>query len=386
MGSPGADALVTPGRLPRVTDVAPTVDPADPAPSTEAMGGSNALASPAQAGSTRPYDASWLLGAIDRLPGPRVRALIAIAALTLAVFYALTPFTGETATIGVALTYYALVLPGSLWLFGYLDRAAGNALDAFRPLLGGGDAAHEALRRELTVVPALGAWLLLVIGVAVTALAYLLFPEAEGVTGLSPAALALRFPYEAATTSVGFVLLYRTMRQLRLVHGIHATARDIDLYQPAPLYAFSGFTVRAGAGIFLLLVPIALFVPAGSSAASYAVAWTWVAVLAAVSLTAFALPLEGMHGRIAAEKRTLEAAVGRRLTATIDAIHRAVDSGDLAMADGLNKNLASLMAERDLVQKLPTWPWRPGTIGAFVTAILLPIGIWLATRLLERVI
>ncbi len=39
-----------------------------------------------------------------------------------------------------------------------------------------------------------------------------------------------------------------------------------------------------------------------------------------------------------------------------------------------------------MVEKLPTWPWRQGTIGAFVTAILLPIGLWLVTRLLERVI
>lgn len=35
---------------------------------------------------------------------------------------------------------------------------------------------------------------------------------------------------------------------------------------------------------------------------------------------------------------------------------------------------------------LPTFPWRPGTLGAVLTAIALPLGLWVATRLLERVI
>lgn len=377
------------GRLPRVTDAAPTVDPSDPGPPSETMGRSNALARQALTGDARPYAASWLdrlMGALDRLPGPRLLALVAIAALMMSGLYGLAPFAGESATIGIALTYYALLLPGMLWLFGYLDAAAGNALDTFRPLLRASDATFAELRHELTVVPAPGAWLLLVAAVSVTLAGYLFLPEAEGIVGVSAVALVFRFPYEAVTSAIGFVMLYRTVRQLRLVHRIHAMAQGIDLYQPAPLYAFSGLTVRAGAGLFLLLVPLALFIPAGSNAASYAVAWTWVAVLVTVSVTAFALPLEGMHGRIAAERRALEAAVGTRLTATIDAIHRAVDTADLAMADGLNKNLASLMAEREMVQKLPTWPWQPGTIGAFVTAILLPVALWLVTRLLERVI
>lgn len=76
--------------------------------------------------------------------------------------------------------------------------------------------------------------------------------------------------------------------------------------------------------------------------------------------------------------------VGQRLEATIDAVHRAVDNGDLANADALNKTLATLMAERELVHRLPTWPWQPGTIGAVVSAIVLPIGLWFATRVLER--
>ncbi len=343
----------------------------------------------AEAGIRRPYAPSWLdaiLAINDRSPIPPRLSFLAIAAMTIAAVYGLAPLSGQPGGISVALTYYGLLLPAMLWLFEYLNQVARAALDTFRPLLGASDADVAALRYQLTVVPAGGAWLLLVVTVPLTVAAYILFPDAEGVVGLSAAGLALRLPYEIVTTAIGFVALYRTMRQLRLVHRIHAMTREVDLYQPAPLYAFSSFTAQAGMGLFLLLVPLALLVPSGSGPAAYAVAAVWFASLAVISVATFVLPLQGMHAQIAARKGQLEAAVGHRLTATIEAIHRAVDQGDLTVADGLNKQLASLVAERELVEKLPTWPWRPGTIGAFVTAILLPVGLWLVTRLLERVI
>lgn len=337
----------------------------------------------------RPYAPSWLdtvRRLIEALPGPSSLWILAIGAVTLTAVYALDPLSGRPASADPALAYYGLLLPGILWLFGYLNLVAGKALDDFRPLLAASDDEVEELRYRLTVVPAPGAWLLLGVSVPLTLIASTLFAEAEGVVGLSPIALVFRLPYEIISTAVIFVTLYRTVRQLRLVYRIHGQAQGIDLYQPAPLYAFSNLTAQAGMSLFLLLVPLALLVPAGSGAAASAVAATWFALLAVVSAATFILPLEGMHARITAQKRLLEAGVGRRLTATIDEIHRAVDAGDLARADGLNKNLTSLIAERDLVEKLPTWPWRPGTIGAFATAILLPIAIWLATRLLERIV
>jgi len=67
-------------------------------------------------------------------------------------------------------------------------------------------------------------------------------------------------------------------------------------------------------------------------------------------------------------------------------IHRAADERDVSRADGLNKLLGSLIAEREMVARLPTWPWQPGTVGAFVTAIFVPIGLFLITRALERLV
>ena len=61
-----------------------------------------------------------------------------------------------------------------------------------------------------------------------------------------------------------------------------------------------------------------------------------------------------------------------------------VDKGDLARADGLNKQLSSMIQQRDLLAKLPTWPWSTGTFRAFLTAILLPLFLFIVQRVLVQ--
>jgi hypothetical protein len=39
-----------------------------------------------------------------------------------------------------------------------------------------------------------------------------------------------------------------------------------------------------------------------------------------------------------------------------------------------------------MLARLPTWPWQANLLRGFVTALLLPILIWFATRLLERAV
>ena len=112
----------------------------------------------------------------------------------------------------------------------------------------------------------------------------------------------------------------------------------------------------------------------------------WLAPVAIIAVAAFVGPLLGMHGRIADEKGRPEPRWARRIGDTMAAIHDSVDRRERADADALNKTLASLIAERELVGRLPTWPWQAGTLGAVVSAIVLPVALWFVTRLLERVV
>ena len=67
-------------------------------------------------------------------------------------------------------------------------------------------------------------------------------------------------------------------------------------------------------------------------------------------------------------------------------LQRRMDSLRLSGADDLNKTLSSLEIERAALQRIPTWPWEPGTIRGLAAALLLPIVIWLIQFVLERML
>lgn len=48
--------------------------------------------------------------------------------------------------------------------------------------------------------------------------------------------------------------------------------------------------------------------------------------------------------------------------------------------------IAALMRERELIKSVSTWPWDPRMIRGFASALLLPVFLWLITRLLERLL
>lgn len=67
-------------------------------------------------------------------------------------------------------------------------------------------------------------------------------------------------------------------------------------------------------------------------------------------------------------------------------IHETVDTRDFNLADQRQKTLSRLLAERQVLAVLPTWPWSPGTLRGFATAAVLPTALWLVIRVLERVV
>jgi hypothetical protein len=329
-----------------------------------------------------------LIAAIDALPLPAwlVYILFGIAALGYAEAVAWIAGEWPAGTFmpaGVTRAFY-LVYP--LALVHYLHLAAARSWLGFRPALNVSDADATELGRELTTTPwrtAVGA---AIVGVLIVGGTLLADPLATGV--VSPGdrlpALILQDLAIWFTVSIVLVLIFEIYRMLRFVSRALARVMDVNLFQPQPLYALSDLTVRAAVGLIaipafqLLTAPPAVNLAAGSL--------VWLAMIAITGVAAFVLPLRGIHGRIVAEKRQLQSAAGERLATALTLLHDEVDGRDLGRADGLNKMIASLIQERDLLGRLPTWPWQPGTPWALISAIGLPIVVWLATRVLERLI
>jgi hypothetical protein len=185
-----------------------------------------------------------------------------------------------------------------------------------------------------------------------------------------------------------FVVLLQLFRQMRQIRQTLARAAIIDAFRPGPLHAFSRLTSRTGI-ILLLFTGSAFLVLPASSLAGEAFPITWLPYLFVpplIAVAAFILPLYGMHGRLVAEKERLQNATEVRLQALFEEINRDVDVRDMARLEALNKATSAVVQQREILAKLPTWPWSAGTLRGFVTAIFLPLAIFVVQRILIQLV
>ncbi|HZY43931.1 MAG TPA: hypothetical protein VFF70_04200, partial [Anaerolineae bacterium] len=328
---------------------------------------------------TPPYPPSWVdrfIGWIDRLPVP---AWLFYIVLLVAEFAALnillwTIGTLPTGSFDLARTYSIVYSVGSIAWIHYLNRIASRAIKQFAPALGNDQNEYEAFRYRLTTLPKRTALIVTILNFILEIFSNLLIFAKGG----SPAEVFTNLLISMISYGLTGVALYAIVRQLLLVSQIHAVASRVNLFERAPLYAFSGLTVRTGIAS-LIATYFAIAINPEAQISVGAILYNSVGLVLAAAC--FALPLNGMHQRMTKEKARLLARVDRRFETAFDKLHYGFDTEDFSQTDALNKSLTGLTIERDTIQKISTWPWQTGTFRGFSGALILPIIIWLITRL-----
>jgi len=344
-----------------------------------------------EAAPARPYAPSWLhllLRGIDRLPGPAWVWYVAIGLATSLVYplqfwiLGLSPY-GQ---LDAENTFWGVVLFAGLWLAGHIERVASSALDATLPALRLPAAEVERLRYELTIAPALPSTVALVAAVALTILGSIVDPVGSYVVG-SPAPIVVVGGFtQALITAILFTGLLQLVRQMRLIRTTLELA-TVDPFLPGPLSGFSRLTSDIGIAIIAIVTAGSFVTPIPAEPMAFAVkSLPFLVGAPAIALVAFVVPLYGLHTRLDAEKARLQGEAEHRLKALLATLNEDVDRGDLARADGLNKQLASMLQQRDVLAKLPTWPWSTGTLRAVISAVLLPIVLVIVQAVLSKVL
>lgn len=338
---------------------------------------------------TEPYSPSWLdrlITWIEHLPGP---VWLFYAALPLGftlLFHLLSWQSGILAPgkLDLELINATLIPIYFLALMHYLNSVARRALEAFRPALEINQAEYERLRFELTTVPAKVGRAGIGVGIVLTILQVLADPAGYHLSDPKAIYIPIFLIIVTAFLLTTLVMyIYRTIRQLGLVNQLHRQATRINLFQLAPVHAFSALTARTGTGLILFSVYLVVVnTAAGIDLASLGL----VVVIGLLGVVCFILPLNGMHGRLVAEKGYLMAEVNQRLEEMVSKLYRRVDADNLERMDDLNKAIASLAQVRDVQARFSTWPWEPGTLRGFLSALILPIMLWLIITILGQII
>jgi hypothetical protein len=279
--------------------------------------------------------------------------------------------------------FNAFAIPYLLGFIHLLDHEAVAALDTLRPALtlGAPEFVHHEFRlSHMPPVPPLIAGLILTAGTIVT--------ESVAVVPLRYAALD-RLPvfnvvFQVIDKSSAFlvgVLVYHTIRQLRLVHLVNSSHVCVNLFHLRPLQAFSRLTASTAVGIVLFVYPWMLINP---ELLADPVVLGYIAVFTLLALAAFVWPLYGVQSLLAREKERVLHEVDLRFEAAFSELDQRLHDGDYAAIESLNWTISSLEIQHSRLKAIPTWPWRPETLRFVLTAVALPLVLGILQYLVEQ--
>jgi hypothetical protein len=262
----------------------------------------------------------------------------------------------------------------------YLDGTASHALKQFRPLLEVGDSEFARLHYELTTLPARGTVAAGSIGLLVTLVSFL-FTPADALLAQVVRQPSTQLAFLAGNAILA-VFVYHTAHQLHMVGRIHAMVTRLNLYRRTPVYAFSKLTARTALG-WILGLSLGMSPRIAPLLTPENLVLLWVPILP-MAIVLFTLPLVGVHRLLAREKARLQEEVEQRVEMVLLRVHGQQDADELDDLGNAKTLLDTLLVEREVVAKLRTWPWQPGTLAGFASTLLLPLVVWLLQQLLEN--
>jgi hypothetical protein len=323
-----------------------------------------------------------LLEWLEALRWPLVVTLTVIALVSIAGLHLVEWSLGGTppGTIDPLLITTPLYPVGILLLIALQNRIALDALGRFRQATDLDDRRFAEIGHELTHQPARGALVSALMLGLVGVVTEVSREDAAARSDAYPIAWAFLLLMTFISYAPAGPWLVRGYRLLRRVDGLHREARRIDLLRPEPLHAFSTVTAFVGAS-FMVITTFSIATDPTTHQTTSGLMLTAVMIVAAVAC--FVVPLYGMHRRLQAERSRMDAEVAQRIEATLARLYAHVDE-DRAGASELDDRLSALLATRDLIGRLGTWPWRSETPRLLFTTLLLPIAVWLATWAVER--
>lgn len=280
-------------------------------------------------------------------------------------------------------TFYALALVH------YLDDVAARALKTYAPAMDIDDKGYHDLEYKLTTMPAVPALLSSIAGAIFAGSVLLglgfLLPGflSRLLLFTSPAATAVESAVFVLLWWVWSVLIYHTVRQLRLVSQIYGAYTRIDLFNLDPLYAFSWLTARTGIGWVAATYAFILTAPGLMENVVTLGIMIFNIVFAVI---AFGWPLVGIHRKLEHAKSERVYAANQSFEALSGELRKRTSSSDYTHMAEMKDGMEAVSRERDILGQIHTWPWQRETVGGLSTALFLPIIIWVVTRLLERVL
>ncbi|MGD2251791.1 MAG: hypothetical protein PVF70_02630 [Anaerolineales bacterium] len=337
---------------------------------------------------TLPFKPSWIDRVndwIEKLPLPPwlFYSLVGTALILLQMLFLWLDGGLKTISLLPVIAYNAMALPYAVAFVHLLDSQAIAALHSMIPALALDRGEYEDLEYRLSTMPP---WRSFFVGLFLVCL--LIITELGGVEPARYAALDTlpRFTVvyqvlDKLSAVAAGVLVYHTIRQLRLVNSIYARHARINLFDLRPIYAFSKLTATTAVGLlipeygWMLINPELMRNPLGLGGT---LAFT------ILSVAVFALPLLGAHRLMEHKKQRMLHQLDLGFEAVFARFNKSFGDGDFAAVDRLNGTIASLETQYRRISSIPTWPWRHETARFVMSVIATPLILTIVQFLIGR--
>jgi hypothetical protein len=262
----------------------------------------------------------------------------------------------------------------------YLMRASKTAFDDFAPLLQAGSDELARRRFEFSHLPR---WPTLLWALAGTAFGVFMTTYQSNVMLTFERPILIEALSWIPSGLFLFEFIYRLIYQLGYVQRLYADIPELDILHMGSIHSLAGFSARAGVLIliFAYVNPSFLYAPNILSDPVFLAIGVSMSLLA---IAAFSLPLLGIRGRLVSEKERVREEIAARIETARRKLQQGLDDENYAHVTEIRHAVRALLDLDAKVDSISVWPWSAGTLRGFLSAVLLPIFLWLLQQVLAR--
>lgn len=268
--------------------------------------------------------------------------------------------------------FNGLAVPYLIAFIHLLDNQAITALNVMKTVLDLTESEFANYEYRLSHMPFLApliAGLAITVGTILTSLVTLP-PARYAALGELPIFAVVFHIIDKSSAFLFGVVLYHSLRQLRIVNAINSNHIRINLFHIRPLQAFSRLTASTALGLLIFVYGWMLINP---ELLSDAVIFGYAIILTILAVSVFVWPLWGVHRLIEIEKQKVLHEIDLRFETVFTKFNRGFNDGDHATIERLNSTINSLEIQQKKISAFPTWPWSSETARLVLTAIALPV-------------
>lgn len=270
------------------------------------------------------------------------------------------------------LLFNGFFTPFLLALIQFLDLQAELALKSMRSTLDMTEKLFSNFQYRISTMPLRGMLIAGFLMLAIVILMERLLTTPTRYTALDQLP-AFEVVFQIVDKSSAFlfgVLIYHTVRQLRLVNTINSNYMRVNLFHVRPLQAFSRLTVWTAIGV---IVGVYAWMIINPELLSDPIILGFAVVITIAAAVVFVWPLYGTHRLMVIEKENLLNSLDQDFEALFSKFNRSFHNDDYQTMERLNGTIASLDIQYKKIKAIPTWPWSSETGRFAMTAIFLPL-------------